>query len=122
MLRYYDHIMRDGIAVRVRKAKKLARVSEQYPNKRSVLLLAEKILQPLNSGQLQPESSQSVVSFIEKSYMPAMAQSLRPSTLKGYRRPRPPIGSRPATSIRRGARRRVRQSGQECAAFPGSPR
>jgi integrase len=82
LLRYWD-ITTTG---RVRKAVKLAPISDEYPSKRSVLLLAEKHLQPINSGQLQPESALLVTDFIENIYLPYVEKELRPSTYKHYKK------------------------------------
>jgi len=79
-LRYYD-----VGSPRRRRAVRLAPANRDYPNKRSVLLLAEKILAPINSGRLQPESATPVSEFIEKFYLPHAERTLRPSTLKDYR-------------------------------------
>jgi hypothetical protein len=64
---------------------RLAPVSADYPTKRSVLLLAEKILAPINSGTQQPASTQRLADFIEIQYFKHAAATLRPSTCKGYR-------------------------------------
>ena len=84
LVRYWDEQIIDGERRRVRVAKKLAAVSPEYPSKRSVLLLAEKILAPINAGLLQPESSLLVLKFIELYYLPHVKRELRPSTYKDY--------------------------------------
>ena len=81
---YYDTVLVDGNARRKLVSKKLATVSPDYPTKRSVLLLAEKILAPLNSGTLVAESSMTVLGFIENVYLPHVKKELRPSTHKDY--------------------------------------
>src|SRR5258708_2377598 len=81
LLRYYDPTP-EG---KIRKAVALARIGPDYPTKRSVLLLAEKILGPLNSQQVQPESSIQVTDFIENHYLPHVKAELRPSTYTDYR-------------------------------------
>jgi integrase len=80
MLRYYD-LTAGG---KVRKAKKLAPISPDYPTKTSVIGLAEKVLGPLNSGQVQPESSKPVKDFIKDYYLPHCKAELRPSTYTDY--------------------------------------
>jgi integrase len=85
MLQWYDTRYENGVAVRKRVAKKLADVGDAYPTRRSVLLLAEKILQPINSQTLQPESAMELVEYIDKFYLPSAATRLRPSTLKDYK-------------------------------------
>jgi integrase len=86
VLRYYDTELTEGRRVRKKAFHKLAPVGPDYPTKRSVLLLAEKILQPINSGQLQPESAMLVTAFIEDVYLPFVKEMLRPSTYKDYRK------------------------------------
>jgi integrase len=86
LLRYREPRLVDGKMQRVRAAAKLAPVSDDYPNKRSVLLLAEKILAPLNAGQVQAESSMSVKDFITKHYLPYVEKNLRASTHKDYKK------------------------------------
>ena len=76
----------DGKVVRVRAAVKLAPVNDDYPNKRSVLLLAEKILAPLNAGQVQAESTMRVRDFIENVYLPHVQKNLHASTYKDYKK------------------------------------
>jgi integrase len=63
----------------------LATKDENYPSKRSVQLLAQKHLEPLNAGRTQPDSLMLVADFIEKNYLPFVQQNLRPSTYKDYR-------------------------------------
>lgn len=84
LLRYYETELVDGKPFKKRKCAKLTRISPEYPTKRSVLLLAEKILSPINSGQFSPEATQRLVDFIEKFYLPHAKKVLRPSTVKGY--------------------------------------
>jgi hypothetical protein len=81
LLRFWDI----SLTGRVQRAVKLAPVGEDYPNKRSVLLLAEKHLAPINAGQVQPESSLSVKHFIDAYYLPHVEKELRPATLKNYK-------------------------------------
>jgi integrase len=81
---YYDTILADNKPVRKLVSKRLASVGDDYPTKRSVLLLAEKILAPLNAGTQVPESTMSVLAFIENVYLPYVKNELRPSTYKDY--------------------------------------
>jgi len=46
--------------------------------------IAGKILQPLNTGEVQAESSMSVLQFIDDYYLPHVQKELRPSTYKDY--------------------------------------
>lgn len=84
-LRYRETHLQDGRPVSKRMCARLAPVSEDYPSKRSVLLLAEKILAPINAGTMQPASTQRLVDFIEHNYFKHAKTNLRPSTVKGYK-------------------------------------
>lgn len=84
MLRYWDTAFVDGQRKRVRKAVRLASIDKDYPSKRSVAHLADRILAPLNAGQVQAESSLTVVYFIENHYLPHVKRELKPSTYKDY--------------------------------------
>ena len=81
---YYDSVFADGQRIRKKMSKKLADVSPEYPTKRSVLLLAEKILQPINAGTQVAESSLTVLNFVENVYLPHVKRELRASTYKDY--------------------------------------
>src|SRR6202158_1395267 len=85
LLQFYDDVVIDGKRTRKRTCVKLAPANKDFPTKRSVLLLAEKHLGPVNSGQLQVESAVLVADYIEKTYLPAAEKRLRPSTVKDYR-------------------------------------
>jgi integrase len=82
---YYDTVLLDGQRVRKKLSRKLVDFSPEYPTKRSVLVLAEKILQPINSGAQVAESSMTVLNFIENVYLPHVQKELRPSTHKDYK-------------------------------------
>lgn len=86
LLRYRESRLVNGQIKRVQAAAKLAPVSQDYPNKRSVLLLADKILAPLNAGTVQAESSMTVKDFIENHYLPFVKKEKRPSTYKNYKK------------------------------------
>lgn len=73
----------DGTIKPKQRVKRLAPKNSQYPNKASVRQLAEKILSPINTGAARPESSQSVLAFLEH-YLTVCKLKLRPSTVKGY--------------------------------------
>ena len=81
LVRYYDITA----AGKVRKAKKIASVGPDYPTKTSVAALADKVLAPLNAGQVQPESSVCVSDFIRDYYLPHVKKELRPSTYTDYK-------------------------------------
>jgi integrase len=83
-LRYYEWVLRDGAKVRKKSFHRLAPVSKDYPNKRSVLLLAEKVLAPHNTGNVQAASSMTVAEFIENVFLAHAKKNLRPSTVKHY--------------------------------------
>jgi integrase len=85
LLQFYDDVLIDGKKSRKRTCVKLAPANKDFPTKRSVLVLAEKHLGPVNSGQLQPESAATVTDYIENVYLPAAEKRLRPSTLRDYR-------------------------------------
>jgi len=80
-LRYWDITM-EG---KVRKSVKLARIGPDYPSRSSVATLAEKYLSPVNSSQLQAESSMPVSQFIKDYYLPHVKKELRPSTYVDYK-------------------------------------
>ena len=84
-LLYWDVQLREGERRRVPVRKVLAPKSEEYPTKRSVRLLADKELQPINLKQVQPESSLPLTEFIEQHYFPMMKAELKPSTYRGYK-------------------------------------
>lgn len=84
-LQFYDTVIINGVPTRKRHFAKLAPANKDFPTKRSVLLLAEKHLAPVNSGQLQPESAVLLTDYIERIYLPAAEKRLRPSTFIDYR-------------------------------------
>jgi integrase len=83
-LRYYDWRVVDGKPIKKRVGRKLAPIGKAFPTKKSVRTLAEKILTPINAGQVQPESITPVEEFIENVYLPHVKRTLRPSTHKDY--------------------------------------
>jgi integrase len=84
-LRYYEWVLRDGAKVRKKSFHRLAPVNKEYPTKRSVLVLAEKVLAPVNTGRVQPESSMTVAKFIENIYLLHVKANRKPSTYKDYK-------------------------------------
>src|ERR1700678_979696 len=85
LLRYYELALdASGQPVRLQRAVRLAPANADYPNKRSVELLADKHLQPINSKIVTPEGAMPVVTFIEKFYLPHCQRELRPVTHKSY--------------------------------------
>jgi len=85
VLRWYEPEFKDGKKVRTKKFRKLAPIGPDYPDKRSVESLAWKILEPVNTKALQPESAVPVAQFIEEVYLPFVKQNLRASTYIDYR-------------------------------------
>jgi integrase len=75
----------DANGNQMRRFATLAVKDENYPTKRSVQLLAQKHLEPLNAGRTQPDSLMPLSDFIEKSYLPYVQQNLRASTHKDYK-------------------------------------
>lgn len=85
LLRYYEFEL-DGTGQPVRKQRcvKLAPANDDYPTRRSVALLADRYLQPINAKVVTPESATPVAVFIESFYLPHCKRELRPSTHKAY--------------------------------------
>ena len=79
-------VLQDGAKVRKKSFHRLAPVNKEYPSKRSVLILAKKVLAPINTGRVQPESSMTVAKFIEDVYLPHVKTNLKPSTYKDYKK------------------------------------
>jgi integrase len=84
-LRYWDSQIVNGEIKKVRRSAHLTPIGNEYPTKRSVTHLADRILVPLNAHQVQPESSLAVSFFIENHYLPFVKRELRPSTYKDYK-------------------------------------
>jgi integrase len=84
-VRFYEDQMKDGKSVRRRVCQKLARYSDAYRSKKDVYPLAEPYLAPVNSGQLQPESSLTLSEFIERHFLPHVERKRRPATVKFYK-------------------------------------
>lgn len=70
--------------VRRRTTKKLAPVNDQYRSKKDVRILAETLLAPLNEGG-RPDSGMTFSEFVEKRFLPHIAEKKKPSTHKFYR-------------------------------------
>jgi integrase len=85
-VRFRENVIEDGQIKRVLRSRFLARIDDEHPTKRSVALIADRILAPLNAGQVQPESSLTVSYFIEHYYLPHVKKELRPSTYKDYKK------------------------------------
>jgi integrase len=85
-LKYYDAQLTNGVRVSKRACKRLAPVNEVYRTKSDVRTLADKILNPINTGAVAPESSMLVVDFIDTVFLPHVKREMRPSTYKNYRK------------------------------------
>lgn len=83
-VRYRDT---DRTGKRVQKCDKLkVEYGGEYRTRKSVQPFVAEILAPLNSGLLNPASTQTVCEFVEKIYLPEhVEKNLRPATLKQYR-------------------------------------
>jgi integrase len=82
--RYYDNVLQDGTSQRKQLCERLAPKNEEYPNKRSVKALAAKFLNPINAGEVDPQSTMRLADFIEKVYLPEVKETKRRSTYKNY--------------------------------------
>ncbi len=87
-VRYRDIVKQpDGAFRYVQVCKKLdVEYGGEYRTRASVKEFVEKILRPINSGTLNPESTQSVVEFVEKIYLPEYVEKhLRAATQRQYK-------------------------------------
>lgn len=87
-VRYCDDVMQPDSTIRRKLVcKKLdVEYGGEYRTKKSVRPFADEILAPVNAGTLNPQSTMSVVEFVEKFYLPEYVErQLRPSTRKMYR-------------------------------------
>jgi integrase len=85
LLRYREPVIENGKVVMKQTAKKLATYCDQYRTEKSVRVLADQILLPINAKTTRPESTQSVSAFLEFVYLPHCQENKRASTCKGYR-------------------------------------
>jgi integrase len=85
-VRFYDYEFLNGQRIRKQRCRKLAPIGEEYPTKRSVWSLADKILTPVNDNRAQPESAMRAVDFIEKIFLPYVQKELRAATYKNYKK------------------------------------
>ena len=85
-IRYYDDVKQpDGSYKRKLVCKKLDRLGDGA-NKRAAREEAKLLLAPINSGKLNPASTQTVAEFVDKTYLPEYVEKqLRPATMKQYR-------------------------------------
>ena len=85
-VRYYDDVKQpDGSYKRKLVCKKLDKLGEGA-TKRAAREEAKAFLAPINSGTLNPASTQTVIEFVDKIYLPEYVEKqLRAATLKQYR-------------------------------------
>jgi len=85
-VRYYDDVKQpDGTYKRKLVCKKLEKLGRDA-NKRAAREEAKAFLAPINSGALNPASTQTVIEFVDKIYLPEYVEKqLRAATLKQYR-------------------------------------
>jgi len=87
-VRYKDDVRQaDGSIKRVQVCRKLeVGYGGEYRTRRSVREFVDRILRPVNSGTLNPESTQTVVEFVEKIYLPEYVEKhLRAATQRQYK-------------------------------------
>ncbi len=85
-LRYREDVTRKGGSIeRIQKCRRLTKAVGQYRSKRSVEVLAEEILRPLNDGTSTAESTMSLNQFIEDLYLPYVEEQKRRSTYCRYK-------------------------------------
>jgi integrase len=65
VLKYREDVLKNGVKVRKDVYKKLAPLSREYQTKESVQALADVILAPLNAGLRQPQSVDTVETFLD---------------------------------------------------------
>lgn len=87
-VRFMDDVRQpDGSYKRKLVCKKLpVPYGGEYRTKKSVALFVKELLAPINSGKLNPASTQTVCEFVERIYFPEFVErQLRASTQKQYR-------------------------------------
>jgi integrase len=87
VLKYREDVLQNGVQVRKDVYKKLAPISREYQTRESVQALADVILTPINAETRQPQSVDSLQSFLE-TFLAAgeggSGQLLRAKTTKSY--------------------------------------
>lgn len=85
VLRYATRVHKpDGTVAWAYRSKKLVPYSNEFRTPASVRHLAQEILAPLNTKTARPESTDTVLHFLEDTYLPYCQANLRPSTHAGY--------------------------------------
>lgn len=82
MVQYRELVIENGKVTKRHVAQKLGPYSER--TKVWAQAQAELILAPINAKTARPESTDSLATFLEHVYMPAVKTELRPSTVQGY--------------------------------------
>jgi hypothetical protein len=89
VLRYRDDVLQGGELIRKHLAKQLTAIKPEHARlKRApadVEDLAEAFLRPLNSGETNPQSTQTIGQFVENYFFPRLEHEIRECTLAGYR-------------------------------------
>lgn len=67
------------------RSKKLAPYGGEFRTRASVAHLAQDVLSPINTRTAKPESTDTVLHFLEQVYLPYCKGNLRPSTHAGYK-------------------------------------
>src|ERR1700730_5458425 len=83
-LKYRETGLIDGKPIRKRVCKKLAPYCDDYRSIGAVRSLARELLDPLNAGRTQVESTRTVAEFVEHTFLPYAKERKRPSTYRGY--------------------------------------
>jgi len=69
--------MEDGQVVHKHQCKRLAPVNNQYRTKKDLCGLVEEVLGPLNGEKVKPESTQTVVEFGDKVWLPWVRENCK---------------------------------------------
>jgi len=83
-LTYREPRIENGKRVMRQVVKKIAPFCDKYRTEKSVQHFAEEILGPINARTVRPESTQTLVGFLDH-YLEDCQTRLRPCTVKGYR-------------------------------------
>ena len=78
VLRYRETINQDGELKTVHRAKQLDQIGPKFKTKASVKDLVEAELKELNQANKEPEKVVILVDFVERVFMPRVAQKRRP--------------------------------------------
>lgn len=86
-VRYCDDVLENGQVVRKQVCKKLdVPYGGEYRTKKSIASFVRDILAPINRGLVNPQSTMSVVDFVDNAYLKEYVEKqLRPASQKQYR-------------------------------------